>query len=96
MSVNSTEISGTLIEREAVRFTPAGIEVFSGVLHHRSELVEAERVRRLEFDFQAVSFGALARRLNAIEIGTEIRIRGFLAPRSMKTRRLTVHITEFN
>ena len=94
-SVNSIDLSGTLIEREAVRFTPAGIEVFEAVLHHRSEVVEAGKVRKLEFDFNAVSYGALARRLNGMEIGAEIQFKGFLAPKSMRTRRLTVHITEF-
>lgn len=94
--MNSIEISGVLIEREAVRFTPAGIEVFEAELHHRSELVEAGRIRTLEYDFSAVSYGACAKRLNALAIGSEIRIKGFLAPRSMKSRRLTVHITEFN
>ena len=44
-----------------MRFTPAGIEVFEAVLHHRSEVVEAGKVRKLEFDFNAVSYGALAR-----------------------------------
>ena len=54
-----------------MRFTPAGIEVFEAVLHHRSEVVEAGKVR------------------------AEIQFKGFLAPKSMRTRRLTVHITEF-
>ena len=75
-----------------MRFTPAGIEVFEAVLHHRSEVVEAGKVRKLEFDFNVVSYGALARRM---EIGAEIQFKGFLAPKSMRTRRLTVHITEF-
>ena len=67
-----------------MRFTPAGIEVFEAVLHHRSEVVEAGKVRKLEFDFNAVSYGALARRLNGMEIGAEIQFKGFLAPKSMR------------
>ena len=59
------------------------------------EVVEAGKVRKLEFDFNVVSYGALARRLNGMEIGAEIQFKGFLAPKSMRTRRLTVHITEF-
>ena len=72
-----------------------GHRSFRSVLHHRSEVVEAGKVRKLEFDFNAVSYGALARRLNGMEIGAEIQFKGFLAPKSMRTRRLTVHITEF-
>ena len=93
--MNLIEISGTLTEREMVRYTPAGIQVFEGVFHHRSELIEAGRIRTLEYDFPAISFGELAEGLNALPLGKELSIKGFLAPRSMKSRRLIVHITEY-
>ena len=93
--MNLIEISGTLTEREMVRYTPAGIQVFEGVFHHRSELTEAGRIRTLEYDFPAISFGVTAERLNALPLGKELTLKGFLAPRSMKSRRLIVHITEY-
>ena len=93
--MNLSEISGTLTEREMVRYTPAGIQVFEGVFHHRSELTEAGRIRTLEYDFPAISFGETAEGLNALPLGKELSIKGFLAPRSMKSRRLIVHITEY-
>lgn len=94
--MNSIEISGTLIGKEAVRFTPAGLEVFEGVFHHRSELVEASRRRTLEYDFVALSYAETAKKLNALPLGQECRMKGFLAPRSLKSQRLVIHITEFN
>ena len=94
--VNSVELSGTLTGREAVRYTPAGLEVFEGTFHHRATLVEAGRTRTLEFDFPAVSYAETARMLNGLTLGAEVKIKGFLAPRSMKSQRLIVHITEFN
>ena len=93
--MNLIEISGTLTEREMVRYTPAGIQVFEGVFHHRSELTEAGRIRTLEYDFPAISFGETAEGLNALPLGKELSIKGFRAPRSMKSRRLIVHITEY-
>ncbi len=95
-SVNAIEISGTMIGREAVRYTPAGLEVFEGTFHHRAQLAEAGIARTLEFDFSAVSYAETARKLNGMALGEEIRIKGFLAPRSKKSRHLIVHITEFN
>ena len=89
--MNLIEISGTLTSKEEVRYTPAGIPVFEGVFHHRSELTEANRIRKLEYDFPAIAFGALAESL-----GQDVNIRGFLAPRSMKSSKLIVHITELN
>ncbi len=92
---NRLELSAVLTGREAVRFTPAGIEVFEGTFHHRSEVFEAGRPRRLEYDFQAVAFAEAAQRLNAEPLGRTLVVKGFLAPRSMRTRRLVVHITEY-
>ena len=92
---NSIEIDATLIEREPVRYTPAGIEVFDAVFHHRSRLVEAGKIRTVEYDFEALSYGEAAGKLNSLAVGAKIRIKGFLATKSMKSRRLTVHITEF-
>ena len=91
--MNLIEISGTLTSKEEVRYTPAGIPVFEGVFHHRSELTEANRIRKL---FPAIAFGALAESLNKAQMGQDVNIRGFLAPRSMKSSKLIVHITELN
>ncbi len=94
--MNSISIDGALTGREAVRFTPAGLEVFEGTFHHRGTLVEAGKTRTLEYDFPAISFAETAKQLNKLPLGAELRIKGFIAPRSMKSSRLVIHITEFN
>ena len=109
--INSVELVGTLTGKEAVRYTPAGLEVFGvgtalgGVMTMVGEpqnliiakaAVEAGRTRTLEFDFPAVSYAETAKALNGLALGAQISLKGFLAPRSMKSRRLIVHITEFN
>lgn len=93
--MNRIEISATLTEREEVRYTPAGIVVFEGMFHHRTELTEAGKIRTLEYDFPAVSFGETAKALNAMPLGKELTLKGFLAPKSMRSHRLIVHITEY-
>ena len=93
--MNRLEIRATLVAREEVRYTPAGIEAFEGEFHFRGEVFEADRPRKLEYDFPAVSFGKCAGELNRLPLGSEITVKGFLAPRSLKTRRLIVHITEY-
>lgn len=93
--MNIVSLSGKLVGREAVRFTPAGIEVFEGLFHHRVELTEAGRPRTVEFDFPAVSYGELATELNALPLGGEYVLKGFFAPRSSRSQRLIVHITEY-
>ncbi len=94
--MNSIEITGTLTRSEGVRMTLGGDEVFEGVLHHRSEVLEAGVPRKLEFDFNAVAYGPVAERLNKLPLGRDLHLKGFVAPRSMRTQFLLVHITDFN
>lgn len=93
---NQVQLSGVLFSKEAVRYTPAGFEVFEGTFHHRTRLMEGVQERTVEFDFPAVAYRDVASQLNALSRGQKIRIRGFFAPRSMRSTRLIVHITEFN
>lgn len=93
--MNHISISGVLTAKEEVRYTPAGLVVFEGTFHHRTEVLEAGRSRTLEYDFPAVSFGPVAQALQNVPLGTELRIQGFLAPRSQRAQRLIVHITEY-
>ena len=65
------------------------------MFHHRTELTEAGKIRTLEYDFPAVSFGETAKALNAMPLGKELTLKGFLAPKSMRSHRLIVHITEY-
>ena len=66
----------------------------SGTLTSKEEV--RYRIRKLEYDFPAIAFGALAESLNKAQMGQDVNIRGFLAPRSMKSSKLIVHITELN
>ena len=70
--------------------------MFEGTFHHRVELTEAGHPRTVEFDFPAVSYGDLARELNALPLGGDYVLKGFFAPRSSRSHRLIVHITEYN
>ncbi len=88
--INTLAISGVVVEARELRYTPGGIPVWEGRLHHTAEVFEAGAVRKLEFDFAEAAL-ALAK----TETGKAIQIKGFLSPRSVRTQRLVVHITEF-
>ncbi|MDO4937616.1 MAG: primosomal replication protein N [Sutterellaceae bacterium] len=93
--VNQVQIRATLIEKKELRYTPAGIAVFEAVFHHCGTQFEAGAERKVEFDFPALSFADVAIRLNALTVGQQIEMKGFFATRSLRSSRLTVHITEF-
>ena len=75
-----------------LRFTPAGIAVFEGKFRHEGQVYEAGAMRRLEFDFPAVAFADAAVRLDQISPPQQLEIVGFLAPKSIKTQKLIVHL----
>jgi len=79
-----------VISLEPIRYTPAGIPLLSFVLQHASEQVEAGLKRKVECEVNAVALGNLAKQ--NIQLGANIKAKGFLAKRSTKSTQLVLHI----
>lgn len=92
---NRVQLSGTLIARDVLRFTPAGIAMLGARLAHRSEVIEAGHPRQLEFEVALRFVGAVATRAGNLPLGEPIRVDGFLAPIRRQSKSLVVHVTEF-
>ncbi len=86
-------LDGELVERGAVRFTPAGVPVLDLRLRHRSEQIEAGLPRSIDFEIAAVALGDLANTMNDYVPGHRLQVDGFLAPSRKGSRNLTLHIT---
>ncbi len=95
-NVNHVRMNANLIERTALRFTPAGIPVVEAQLQHLSETVEAGMPRRLDFSLGAIAIGDTAVRLAAESLGSELELSGFLAPRTRRSTRLLVHVVDYS
>lgn len=93
--VNQLTLTGTITEAKDLRYTPGGIAVWEGTLHHVANVFEAGAMRRLEFDVSAIGFADAAIKLAKEPLGKSLRLIGFIAPRSVRTQRLVVHITEY-
>ena len=85
-------ISGVVVGLQPLRYTPAGIALLSFVLQHASEQSEAGLKRKVECEVQAVALGDLAK--SNIQIGDNIKAKGFLAKRSAKSTQLVLHIEQ--
>ncbi len=94
-AANRIELSGVLVEREALRYTPAGIAMLDARLSHDSEVHEAGHPRRLEFELALRFAGAIAARAEGLAPGARILVTGFLAPRRRQSRTLVLHVTGF-
>lgn len=88
--MNKLVLSGTVTAIEALRHTPAGLPLLSFVIHHVSENIEAELKRKVECEINAVIIGDLAKA--NIQLGSQVKVAGFIAKRSVKSSQLVMHI----
>ncbi|PPE67622.1 primosomal replication protein N [Caldimonas caldifontis] len=91
--MNQVVLDAQLTERGAMRYTPAGLPALDLLLSHESLVTEAGMPRKVRMDLKAVVIGALAERLNRIELGSVHRFSGFLASQR-NGRGVVLHVTE--
>jgi primosomal replication protein N len=91
-SSNLTQLSGRLLERGALRRTPAGVPVLEFLLAHVSTQVEADVERKVECEMACVAMGRPAQVLLAAKPGDRVKLEGFLAARSLKRRSPMLHV----
>jgi primosomal replication protein N len=93
--VNQLRILATPVARGALRHTPAGMAVSEASFRYEGEVIEAGMERQLGFEFAAVAVGPIATALEREPLGQPLQVSGFIAPRTRRSARLIVHITEF-
>lgn len=90
--LNRVELVGSLIERQVLRHTPAGVPVTECRIRHESEQIEAGSPRRVECEIPAIGLGDPAKWLQAAATGASVRVSGFLAAKSRNSKQLVLHI----
>ncbi|MCM1512114.1 MAG: primosomal replication protein N [Oxalobacter formigenes] len=91
---NRLQLIACLIERDIVRFTPAGIPIVTALLQHCSRQTEAETERLVELEIPAMAIGKIANELDKLETGKIQCFTGFLAKKSRNSKSLVFHITD--
>jgi primosomal replication protein N len=87
-------VSGSLIELDTLRHTPAGIPVLKFRIGHESSQTEAGGPRKVQCEMAAVAFEREAKLLAAAKMGSNVKITGFLAAKSRAGRALVLHATK--
>ncbi|NLD69543.1 MAG: primosomal replication protein N [Limnobacter sp.] len=93
--VNEVTLSGELVERALLRYTPAGIPILDARLAHRCEVAQAGQRRQVEFDIALSFAGPMAYSADDLQLGQSISATGFLAPRRRQSKTLILHVTRF-
>ena len=82
-----------MLERGALRYTPAGIPAVEFKIGHESEQDEASGKRKIQAEIGAIAFEAQARLLVDVKLNTGLKLHGFLAAKSKRSRKLVLHVT---
>jgi primosomal replication protein N len=93
--MNRLVLSAQLIERGAMRSTPAGIPALDLRLLHESELSEDGQPRKVSMEIKALAIGAITQPLAALTLGATGTFAGFLA-KARNGRGLLFHITSMS
>jgi primosomal replication protein N len=88
-------LQASIVSREALRYTPAGIAVLTFAVEHHSEQAEAGQTRDVSLTLDCVAVGNNAKSLSETSVGTALGLSGFLGNRSNKSRWVVFHVTEF-
>ena len=93
--MNQLRIRAKAVAKSALRYTPSGVAVLEASFEHEGSVTEAAAERMLAFEFAAIALGAVAQALDREPLGRPMLLEGFIAPRSRRTTRLLVHVTEY-
>jgi primosomal replication protein N len=91
--MNRLVLAAQVVERGALRYTPAGLPALDLVLDHRSQVSEDGQPRQVAMQLKAVAIGAITRPVSALSLGSPAQFAGFLAA-SRNGRGLVFHVTE--
>lgn len=87
-------LTGKLLELATLRYTPAGIPALNFRIAHSSEQTEADTRRMVECEMPALALGQTALLLAGAKPGDQLRLTGFLAAKSLKSRAPVLHVNE--
>lgn len=90
--MNQVYLQVRVVEMKPLRFTPAGIPVQELMLEHCSQVMEAGHLRRVEFVIEACAIGDLAKQLQQVVAGNELRVEGFLVAARRHSTKLVLHL----
>lgn len=89
--MNQVLLTAQIVERAAMRYTPAGLPVVDVRLAHVSQVMQDGAPRQISFEMHAVAVGELARSLERRAVGSTAEFSGFLG-KQRNGRGVMLHI----
>jgi primosomal replication protein N len=88
-------LSATLVERGALRYTPAGLPALDLSLRHESQVLQDGQARKVSVEIRARAIGEITRHVSTLELGSEHGFAGFLGSQR-NGRGVVFHVTELD
>jgi primosomal replication protein N len=93
--MNRLVLLAQLVERGALRYTPAGIPAFDLSLRHESQVTQDGQPRQISVEIKARALGDITRRVAQLELGSSHGFAGFLGSQR-NGRGIVFHVTELD
>jgi primosomal replication protein N len=93
--MNRLVLTAQLVERGALRYTPAGLPALDLSLKHESEVTQDGKPRKIWFDIRARAIGDITARVEKLELGSTHGFVGFLGSQR-NGRGVVFHVTELD
>jgi primosomal replication protein N len=93
--MNRVVLTAQLVERGALRFTPAGLPALDLSLKHESSVTQDGQPRQVSVEIKARAIGEITQRLAGVEMGSTHGFAGFLGSQR-NGRGVVFHVTELD
>jgi primosomal replication protein N len=93
--MNRVVLTASLIERGAMRSTPAGLPAIDLSLKHESTVSQEGQARLVTLEIRARAVGAISHKLASLEMGSSHGFAGFLGSQR-NGRGVVFHVTELD
>lgn len=89
-------MSGALLEKSQLRYTPSGTPIVEFKLAHASTQQESGADRQVQCEFACLVLGQLASDFAAMAEGSEVVVKGFFAAKNRRwPSHLVLHVTDW-
>ena len=93
--MNRLVLTAQLLERGALRYTPAGLPALDLNLKHESQITQDGQPRQVFFEIKARAIGAVTQQVAGLEMGSTHGFAGFLGSQR-NGRGVVFHVTELD
>jgi len=94
--LNDFRLTARLVNKETIRYTPAGQAVLECQLAYSGTVVESGVERKVDLNMLAIAIGGEIKTLEHMQIGQSGNFQGFIAHQSIRRQALVFHITSIS